>query len=37
MIPVFHATYPVAMKKSIKGFVQTPLGNYRFENLVKEQ
>lgn len=36
MIPVFHATYPVAMRTNIKGFVQTPLGNYRFENLVKE-
>jgi peptide/nickel transport system substrate-binding protein len=37
MIAIFHATYPVAMKKNIKGFVQTPLGNYRFENLVKEE
>lgn len=36
MIPVFHSTYPVAMRTNIKGFVQTPLGNYRFENLVKE-
>jgi peptide/nickel transport system substrate-binding protein len=37
MIPIFHATYPVAMKKGITGFVQTPLGNYRFENLVKAE
>lgn len=34
MITLFHVPYPVAMKKSLKGFVQTPLGNYRFENLV---
>jgi peptide/nickel transport system substrate-binding protein len=33
MITLFHVPYPVAMKKSLKGFVQTPLGNYRFENL----
>jgi peptide/nickel transport system substrate-binding protein len=36
MITLFHVPYPVAMKKSIKGFVQTPLGNYRFENLEKK-
>lgn len=35
MIPVFYSSYPVAMSTSIEGFVQTPLGNYRFENLVK--
>ena len=35
MMPVFHSSYPVAMYKNIEGFVQTPLGNYRFENLVK--
>ena len=33
MITLFHVQYPVAMKKSLKGFVQTPLGNYRFKNL----
>ncbi|KJR47152.1 hypothetical protein UF75_2449 [Desulfosporosinus sp. I2] len=27
---------PVAMNKNITGFVQTPLGNYRFENLDKK-
>lgn len=35
MMPVFHSSYPVAMYKDVEGFVQTPLGNYRFENLVK--
>jgi len=35
MIPIFASPYPVAMSKNIEGFVQTPLGNYRFENLVK--
>jgi len=35
MMPVFHSSYPVAMSTSVEGFVQTPLGNYRFENLVK--
>ena len=34
-ITLFYMGYPVAMKKNIKGFVQTPLGNYRFENLEK--
>ena len=33
MSTIFHVPYPVAMKKTVKGFVQTPLGNYRFENL----
>lgn len=33
MSTIFHVPYPVAMKKAVKGFVQTPLGNYRFENL----
>ena len=33
MLTLFHVPYPVAMKKTLKGFVQTPLGNYRFENL----
>ncbi|MEI6876809.1 MAG: ABC transporter substrate-binding protein, partial [Spirochaetota bacterium] len=37
MVTLFHVPYPVAMKKNLKGFVQTPLGNYRFENLVLEQ
>ena len=35
MITLFHVPFPVAMKKNIKGFVQTPLGNYNFENLEK--
>ena len=35
MLPLFYLPYPVAMPKNIEGFVQTPLGNYRFENLVK--
>lgn len=35
MSTIFHVPYPVAMNKSIKGFIQTPLGNYRFENLEK--
>ena len=35
MLSIFHVPYPVAMKKTVTGFVQTPLGNYRFENLVK--
>ena len=34
MMPVFHSVYPVAMKNEIEGFNQTPLGNYRFEELV---
>ena len=37
MIPIFHGTYPVVINKNVEGFVQTPLGNYRFENLVKKK
>ena len=36
MLSFFHVPYPVAMSKNITGFVQTPLGNYRFENLDKK-
>jgi len=32
---MFYVPYPIAMRKDIEGFVQTPFGNYRFENLVK--
>jgi len=32
---MFCIPYPVAMRAEVEGFVQTPLGNYRFENLVK--
>ena len=32
---MFYVQYPIAMRKDIEGFVQTPFGNYRFENLVK--
>jgi len=35
ILPILYSQYPVAMSKNIEGFVQTPLGNYRFENLVK--
>jgi len=35
MLPLFYSPYPVAMSKNIEGFVQTPLGTYRFENTVK--
>jgi len=31
---IFHTPFPVAMKNKIEGFIQTPLGNYRFEELV---
>jgi len=34
-MPLFYIPYPVAMRNEVEGFVQTPLGNYRFENLVK--
>lgn len=36
LIYLFYVPYPVAMQKNITGFVQTPLGNYRFENLEKK-
>jgi len=35
MLPMFYSPFPVALSKNVEGFVQTPLGNYRFENLVK--
>jgi peptide/nickel transport system substrate-binding protein len=36
LITLYNSGYPVIMKKNIKGFSQTPLGNYRFENLEKK-
>lgn len=35
-IPMFEVPYTVAMGKDISGFVQTPLGNYRFQDVVKK-
>ena len=35
ILPLFYTPYPVAMSKNVEGFAQTPLGNYRFGNLVK--
>lgn len=35
LITLVYRGNPVAMDKNIKGFVQIPLGNYRFENLEK--
>ena len=35
LIPLYHTPYPVGMRKGITGFIQTPLGNYRFEKLDK--
>ena len=37
MIPLVYVPYGVAYSDKISGFVQTPLGNYRFENLVKNK
>jgi len=34
-IPLFYIPFPIAMRNEVEGFVQTPLGNYKFENLVK--
>jgi len=34
-LPAFEVPFPVAMWKNIEGFVQTPLGGYKLENLVK--
>ena len=34
-IPLYYVPYTFATRKNITGFVQTPLGNYRFENLDK--
>jgi len=35
IIPLYNVPYAIAISDQIKGFVQTPLGNYRFENLTK--
>lgn len=35
-INLYHEQFTVAMNKNIKGFVQTPLGAYQFNNLVKQ-
>lgn len=35
MIPLYYVPFPVAMRSNITGFVQTPLGNYRFNDLSK--
>jgi len=32
---MFRIPFQVALRADVEGFVQTPLGNYRFENLVK--
>jgi peptide/nickel transport system substrate-binding protein len=34
MITLFNSGYPVIMNKNVTGFLQTPLGNYRFDNLM---
>ena len=34
-VPLCSEPYGVATRTNIEGFVQTPLGNYRFDNLVK--
>ena len=34
-VPICYVPYGVATSSDISGFVQTPLGNYRFENLIK--
>lgn len=34
-VPLCYVPYGVAMSDKVSGFIQTPLGNYRFENLVK--
>ena len=34
-VPLCSEPYGVAVRENIDGFVQTPLGNYRFNNLVK--
>ena len=34
-VPLCSEPYGVAIRSNIDGFVQTPLGNYRFNNLVK--
>ena len=35
VVPIYYEGYPVAMKESVTGFVQIPLGNYRFDKLAK--
>lgn len=35
MIPLYYVPFPVAMRSDVQGFVQTPLGNYRFDDLCK--
>ena len=35
LITLYYEGYPIAMKDSITGFVQIPLGNYRFDKLAK--
>lgn len=32
---MYYIPFPVVMQKDVEGFFQTPLGQYRFENLVK--
>jgi len=34
-MPLFYIPFAAAIRNEVEGFVQTPLGNYRFENLVK--
>jgi peptide/nickel transport system substrate-binding protein len=34
MITLFNSGYPVIMNKNVTGFLQTPLGNYQFDNLM---
>lgn len=36
-IPIYYCPFPVAMSAKVSGFAQTPLGNYRFNNLVAAQ
>ncbi|WP_088228113.1 ABC transporter substrate-binding protein [Desulfosporosinus sp. FKB] len=36
LIPLYAVPYTVAMSKNITGFVQTPLGNYRFQDLARK-
>lgn len=34
-MPMFYKPFPAATRNNVEGFIQTPLGNYKFENLVK--
>jgi peptide/nickel transport system substrate-binding protein len=36
-LPIYYCPFPVAMSAKVSGFAQTPLGNYRFNNLVAAQ